>query len=130
MVTQVKALKVKIKSLAAESQIIRLEENKVLGRKKPDTLLYLSLREHRTADVRREQRAALLAYAFIRGKQYAACEKPATDNPPDLSRVRQLVEKFGGIPLRAKPCHLDTITQWANGTLAVHPFALPPKVRG
>lgn len=129
MQTQVKALKVKIKSLAEEARIIRLEERKSLRRKKPDTMLYQSLREHRITDVRREQRAALLAYAFIRGKAFAGLERP-NSAPRDLSRVRQLVEKFGGMPYRARPAHLDTITQWVEGTLAVHPFAVPAKVTG
>lgn len=153
MKTQVKALKVKIKSLAEEARIIRLEERKALGlssapaaagyvpsgkpggpkkprRKGPasrDPKLYLSLHTHRTYDVRREQRSALLAYAFIRGKAYAGCEKPGKDNPPDLERVARLVEKFGGLPDKSYKCALGTLPAWAAGTLDQHPFA--PEVK-
>lgn len=73
-------LKVKIKSLAAETRIIRAEERKSLGRgramdaayypddKKKCYATYEKLRHHRIEVVRREARATHLAYAFIRGK--------------------------------------------------------------
>jgi hypothetical protein len=148
MKTQVTALKVKIKSLAAEARIIRLEEDKALcrkrgaaaytpsgapgGDKKPKQKSsphrkedrYQSLREHRVFDVRKEQRASLLAYAFIRGKSYAAVEKPHKDNPPDLDRVQKLVEKFGGPPYRPCKCPRETVVAWRAGTLVEHPFAV------
>lgn len=127
MKTQVKALKVKIKSLAAEARIIRLEEQKALGRKKPDPVLYLSLRYHRTKDVRGEQRASLLAYAFVRGKAYAAAEKPAATNPPDMVRVKKLIEKFGGQPYQPYKVADEELTAWRVGTLSPHPFAPPAK---
>lgn len=147
MKMQVTALKVKIKNLAAEALIIRLEEDKALcrgrggaaytpsgtpgGDKKPkrkpsphrDEVKYRSLREHRVFDVRREQRASLLAYAFIRGKSYAAVEKPHKDNTPDLDRVQKLVEKFGGMPYKPCKCPRETVVAWWTGTLVEHPFA-------
>lgn len=147
MKTQVKALKVKIKSLAAEAHIIRREEGKALGKvvasayvpsgapggpkkpkrkdpRRPDPQLYLSLREHRIRDVRKEQRSSLLAYAFIRGKMYEKHEKPRNDNPPDLDRIRKLVEKFGGLPYRPCECSKETLQAWRDGTLKDHPFAV------
>jgi hypothetical protein len=148
--TQVKALKVKIKSLAAEARIIRLEERKALGlyaapagatdyapsgapggpkkpkRKGParrDETLYLSLRTHRTDDVRREQRSALLAYAFVRGRKYGTVERPGDNNPVDKVRVKQLIEKFGGPPAGGYRCPPDVLAAWFAGTLDPHPFA-------
>ena len=86
----------KVKSLAAEAHIIRLEERKALGRRVPDTAVYVSLRTHRVCDVRREQRSSLLAYGFLRGRPYASIEKPAATNPPDWVRVRKIASKFHG----------------------------------
>lgn len=121
MKTQVKALKVKIKSLAAEAKIIRLEEKRVLGYKKSDTTLYLSLRSHRTNEVRREQRAAMLAYGFIRGRTYRQVEKCGKvsgirhQNHPDWNRVRQLAEKFGGLPYKTRTVTHEELTAWHIG---------------
>lgn len=124
MKTQIRALKVKIKSLAAEAQIIRLEERKVLANKgRPDPLLYASLRNHRTYDVRREQRSALLAYGFLHGKKYAALEKARKGNTPDLARIRGLVEKFGAKPYQTLKIDPVVVLAWYEGTLEVHPFA-------
>jgi len=71
----------------------------------------------------REARAALLAYAFIRGRDYAACEAPGRWNPPDLARVRQLVDKFGKSPgavgYKVPP---EVLTAWVAGELKSHPF--------
>ncbi len=118
----VKMLKVKIKSLAEEARIIRLEELRACGRRKAparrrdmgrgfveldpaylvfvgrDDVLRESLHRHRIDVVRAEQRVSLLAYAFLRGKARAACE-PKTDphNPPAYARVLKLAEKFGPV---------------------------------
>jgi hypothetical protein len=92
MKTQVKMLKVKIKSLAEEARIIRLEELRAMPHSKPrpregkngtaairpgllvekyaDPELQRSLWLHRTVDLRQEQRSAMIAYAFLRGKLY------------------------------------------------------------
>lgn len=90
-------LKVKIKSLADEARTIRKEELKLCGA--PVNPQREELYLHRTRDVRGEQRAALLAYAFIRGKPYGAQERAPMnlDNwtMPDWKRVAQLVRKFG-----------------------------------
>lgn len=115
-------MRVKVKSLAAEATIIRLEERRALVRKDID--LYVSLSAHRRREVRQEQRSALLAYAFIRGRDYGRCEKPGKDNPPDLKRVQQLVEKYGS-PVSGWPkykCPDGVLAAWAAGTLVDHPF--------
>lgn len=86
---QLRQLKVKIKSLAAEARIIRLEEARS---KNPFERMRLS--SHRTDDVRREARAAQLAYGFLRGREYNQIESPNSSNV-DWGRVQKLVEKFG-----------------------------------
>lgn len=116
-------MRVKVKSLAAEATIIRLEERRALGRNDID--LYVSLSGHRRLEVRQEQRSALLAYAFVRGRDYGRCEKPGKDNPPDLKRVQQLVEKYGS-PVSGWPkykCDPAVLAAWVAGTLVDHPFA-------
>lgn len=92
MKTMVKMLKVKVKSLAEEARIIRLEE----GRCGKDDVLRGRLHDHRVKDVRREQRLSLLAYAFLRDCPLAKVE-PKSDTPPDWARVGKLVEKFGTV---------------------------------
>lgn len=110
MKTMLKMLKVKIKSLAEEARIIRLEE----GRCGKDDILRGKLHDHRVKDVRREQRLSLLAYAFLRGKPLAKVE-PKSDNPPDWSRVGKLVEKFGTVSwLKAdKEAQAKAFQAWA-----------------
>ncbi len=129
MKVQVKYLKVKIKSLAAESGIIRLEERRSLVGKRRDDVLYASLRQHRVIDVRQEQRSSLLAYAFLRGRDYRQCECPAADNKPDLDRVMSLVKKFGPAGnIWTKGTLERMLAEWVAGTLADNPFAKPPKL--
>lgn len=91
-------LKVKIKSLAAEAAIIRREERGCYD-KRPGTL-WDGLNHHRRHDVRREARAALLAYGFLRGVAYSAIEGKSYaamfNLPhPSTARVRDLVKKYG-----------------------------------
>jgi hypothetical protein len=109
MKTNVKMLKVKIKSLAEEAQIIRLEEKRALARtpdgkpsKWTDPDLYQGLRLHRVGVVRSEQRHSLLAYAFLRGVPYRKVEpkvgrkdQPKWMSDPDWKKVGQMVERFG-----------------------------------
>ncbi|MHA1952145.1 MAG: hypothetical protein ACW987_20060 [Candidatus Thorarchaeota archaeon] len=82
-------LKVKIKSLAEESRIIRREE------KKAETALRNRLHEHRTYDVRRESRAALLAYGYLRGKPLSVVERGAERCFDIDRRAHSIVRKFG-----------------------------------
>lgn len=135
MKTQIKALKVKIKSLAAEARIIRLEETKAIlkghqseARKKyRDDTLYGLLRGHRVfeykdgrrSDLRTEQRSALLAYGYLRGREYKAVETPRkktshgyTLNAPDWKRVLELVNKFGGMPGKPLTVTAGELSVW------------------
>ena len=93
----------KIKSLAEEARIIRHEERKALTPNKR-----WLLHSHRTWDVRREQRASLLAYAFIRGVPYAAAES----NPrtvPNMARVLKLAQKYG-----ARSTSMGDLERWTT----------------
>lgn len=132
-----KLLKVKIKSLAAESKIIRLEEER-LKRKannaKEDEFetkqkfwsLFLRLNEHRTKDVRIETRHSLIAYAYIRKVSYMAVEggarwrrEPFDKQAPDWGRIRDLVMKYGSVPSwglskDGKERVLKEIKEWAS----------------
>lgn len=60
---------------------------------------YLELRAHRIWVVRREARATLLAYAYIRGKPYKAVERPVwqplSKDPEILTRAADMVMKYG-----------------------------------
>lgn len=85
----IKFLKVKVKSLAAEAAIIRLEESRARG------ALRDSLRAHRQKDVRVEQRASQLAYGYLRAVPRVAIE-PGAKSEPDWERMQRMVVKFGG----------------------------------
>lgn len=82
-------LKVKIKSLAAEAAIIRLEERRALGRKNRIDGLYFSLNRHRRFLLRYEARSSQLAYAFLRGRPYRTTESSVLKTPmwPDVKRI-------------------------------------------
>lgn len=80
-------LKVKIKSLAAEARIIRVEE-------KRNKDFRARLEFHRKHKVRPEARATLLAYAYIRGIPYKKVESDAK-HQPDWNRVSTMVKKYG-----------------------------------
>lgn len=84
-------LKVKIKSLAAEARIIRLEERRARTRELRD-----GLAEHRRTTVRRQARSTQLAYGFLRGRPLSRLE-PHTrkDRAPDWKSVRQMVDRYG-----------------------------------
>ncbi len=138
---QIKALKVKIKSLAAEARIIRLEEKRASKRRyiKPsvsisrvwtyhgDNDLRESLHRHRIDVVRVEARHSLLAYAFLRGVPYAAverrpkigCQKFSQWVPPNWAKVEAMVIKFGSVPGQpGGPTMVkETVRAWALGQL-------------
>ncbi len=103
-------LKIKIKHLALEPALIRLEARKRRAAYKGwrhrqelrqreldayvDPWLAIALNGHRTAVVRPEARAAFLAYAFIRGKTYDSIE-PTSKYMPPLKRIAELASKYG-----------------------------------
>jgi hypothetical protein len=98
------ALRVKIKSLAAEAKIIRREEDRAKSWHE-----WLSLKEHRRTVVRSEARAAQLALAFLRGIPYEKVEPFVhPGHEPNWSRVAALAVKY------AVPPHLTSWSQRAN----------------
>jgi hypothetical protein len=116
-------LKVKIKSLAAEAAIIRMEERRTkrarafasirqaeAERVENLTTELAGLHRHRVFDVRREQRAALLAYACLRQRPYALVEGSRTSAPPTPS-VCQLVARFGHVGAAAAE---RTVKAWLD----------------
>lgn len=64
----IRKLKIKLKHLAAEARIIRHEARQVHGMER------WNLNHHRTTVVRDEARATLLAYGFLRGREYSQLE--------------------------------------------------------
>jgi len=80
-------LKVKIKSLAAESKIIRAEERK-------NKRARSGLAEHRRGIVRAAARHTLLAYGFIRGRKYSDMESKC-GHGPNWNNIWRMVEKYG-----------------------------------
>lgn len=115
MVTKVKQLKVKIKSLADEARTIRLEEKRA-GKAKDDRLR-CSLREHRVHVVRTEQRWSLLAYAFLHGLSVLQVEKK-TSTPRDMVKVGKLVERFGAEGGQEKDAQQARFKEWVNAAHA------------
>lgn len=98
-------LRVKIKSLAQEARIIRLEEHRcrdsmtrAAGRDEQVAALassFWSLRAHRVNDVRRESRYSLLAYAMIRGRPLRQAEKVSDVSKLDRQKLADLFRRFG-----------------------------------
>lgn len=88
MRSRIRMLKVKVKSLATEAAIIRLEERRSKG------VLRNSLCEHRRGIVRHEGRHAQLAYGYLRGRSYEQVE-PGCKKPFDVAKVKSMVERFG-----------------------------------
>jgi hypothetical protein len=90
-------LRVKIKCLAVEARIIRLEEKRLPGA----SFKRAHLHQHRVEMVRQHARAAQLAYAFLRGRTYSATEPTpkaisAIYGVSLLKKIRKDVTNFGG----------------------------------
>jgi hypothetical protein len=83
-------LRVKIKSLAAESLIIKREMLKF----RTTNPVYERLHQHRVVDVRKEARATIVAYGFLNGLAYHEIES-ASYEEPDWTRVSAMVAKYG-----------------------------------
>jgi hypothetical protein len=119
-------LRCKLKSLAAEARIIRFEEQRArkgwrrlaLKQIAPDTQIalhgeYDGLHRHRTHDLRIETRAALLAYAYLRGRDYRAVENATNGRRPPVARIANIVNRFGGV---IPETTMDTIRDWLGFT--------------
>lgn len=80
--------------------------------------LFWNLRGHRTREVRREARAAQLAYAILRGRTYHKTEGHRTrtnmqNKKTDWARVAELVAKFGGRQIKKAEAEL-IVAQWVK----------------
>lgn len=84
--------RVKIRSLAEEARIIRHEEKR-MGVGDVNNSLRGMLREHRIGIVRNEQRATLLAYAYLRGKKRSDLEGP-TSKAAKTSDVMRIIKSL------------------------------------
>lgn len=82
-------LKIKIKSLVAESRLIKNYENE-----KRYGFLRDELHNHRVVDVRKQARSTYIAYGLIRGKKYAVIES-RVKTKPDWKRVEAMLRKYG-----------------------------------
>jgi len=83
-------LRVKLKTLAAESLIIKRE----MLRFRHDSPYKVSLHLHRVHDVREEARATNIAYGFLNGLAYADIEQSSYEEPK-WNRVAAMVKKYG-----------------------------------
>lgn len=97
-------IRVKIKSLAEESKIIKDEMSRVskqLKRAQVDEtrgrlqLQLISLDMHRRLKVRHAARHSLLVYALLRGKPYKMLEEKCHE-PPSLNSIAKEAQRFGG----------------------------------
>jgi len=86
-------LKIKSKSLAEESRIIRKEERKLTGEDRDE------LTVHRRWTVRQHARATYLAIAFIKHRSYKTVEPKCNDTALRDSyitpKVAAMVKKYG-----------------------------------
>jgi hypothetical protein len=106
-------LRVKIKSLGVESQIIRREEL----RAKREYRFVDVLHRHRTVELREESRAAYVAYGYIRGIRYSEVEQnprwkwPADRVAPNWKRVADIVWEFGPTETRLAMYAMDAVSK-------------------
>lgn len=128
-------LQIKITSLQDEAKCIRRKSELVLSEiakvkeknlargteyEKTHYWRYVSLRNHRTGVVRKEQQSAFLAYAFLRGKTYKEVER-TTKSEPNWKRVVEIVNKFWGednhLSKGKTRFHTADIDNWKKGLL-------------
>jgi len=85
-------LKIKVKSLAEESRIIRKEERRTIGPLRDE------LSWHRRQDVRNAARTSHMAYGLIRGRKVDGVERPgSTRSEAYWKAVKAMVQKYGPI---------------------------------
>ena len=90
-VATIHALRVNVKSLAAEAKLIRYEE------KRAGIQYQAALNGHRRGRLREEARYAQLALAFVRGRAYRSVEMEGSSEP-DASRLFQKLNRFTYYP--------------------------------
>ena len=114
-------LRVKIKSLAAEARIIRHEERRAIDSarrtnksKYPTEERHLraaheSLHGHRVRNLRWEARAALIAYAIMRGMPRSRME-PGNTRLFDMDLASSVLSRFAGISSKLAS---SAVLEWA-----------------
>lgn len=121
-------LKIKLKSLAAEAKIIRLEEESLRRTQKQHLHeLREEMANHRRGIVRYESRHTGLAYAFIRGKGYREVEPRGVVKAEgavipfiDIPKVHAMVCKYG-----SQKVPLDFLTTWFDAPMRDKPPRKP-----
>lgn len=125
-------LKIKIKTLAAESRFIRTTGDRLHGPEHGSTRNALA--EHRRGTVRRAARNTLLAYGFLRGRTYREME-PRCDSEPNWTEVARMVAQYGvtmsdGETLREYRARcVDQelrLAQWRQGVGLPPPYVVAP----
>lgn len=81
-------LRVKLKSLAEETRIIRKEERRTNGALRQE--LYL----HRINEVRSAARSTHIAYGLIKGKTLEQMEH-TSNSDPDWPAINKMITKYG-----------------------------------
>jgi len=134
-----KFLKIKVKCLAAEAKFIRKEERecktlkvevpvkdrdgKVLRMKTIRKLkarkveMFNALRNHRIGVVRNEARNTLIAYAFVRGKDFSTVA-PKDMRLVDKTNVARMVVSYGPADLKYLPKNHDAVLAYEAKLLA------------
>lgn len=109
--------RVKIKSLAEESKIIRREAHRYRG--EDNEFVRGELHSHRVIIVRLESRATQWAYAFMRGVPYSVIEPDANLQRDErrnlLIRSAAIAKSLGGW---ASSERLQDIREWLDGETA------------
>ena len=83
-------LKIKVKSLTAEARIIRKEEGKVHG------MCKWGLQHHRVTVVRDAARRTLVAYQYVRGRDWESCaSRDVRTRERDRSSIEKMIKKYG-----------------------------------
>lgn len=83
-------LKIKVKSLAEEARIIRKEERKLSG------LHRARLHDHRVTVVRDAARRSLVAYQFVRGRDWESCaSRDVYTRRRDWPSIEKMIKKYG-----------------------------------
>lgn len=104
--------RVKIKSLAEESRIIRREIRRYRG--EDNSFVQGQLQGHRDCVVRIESRATQWAYAYLRGVPYKAIESKANMRK-DQQRLLEIRAAKIVYSLGSQPNHFQGICDWVEG---------------
>ena len=107
-------LRVKLKSLAEEARIIRVEERRAI--KHQNYSLQASLRWHRIDTVRKAARETLLAYQYLRGFAYKQVEKEGSIEP-NWKSVLSMIQRYG--PYETKKLDVLNLVDWYCGKKSV-----------